>query len=320
MTSSMPPLKHLVRIVPVVVLIFIVLSFGFGNGSPSLQPFGSQKGKPFWYIATMTIAKEQRRRNLIRTTWQRLYKDYPIKTVFFMNNPTDTYRALIEHENATYGDIIVLDHLVEEPGPNKTVKPAELYKKLVREGQRYNWVTKMDDDSWIDVPNFIEQYLKPHWNHNTTIIARELINSNPDDQTVWETGFNWPGGQFYAISWDFVELVAKLHEEHFVTNDHEDRLITRLLYDAKIPYNFVRLENPVAFDWGPAQGTKEGILAGEKDDLTKWVHPVGPGAINPHKMKTDQQYMKVAALYDEYGQNKPRRSGKVPAPPEEEQS
>ncbi|KAF2096309.1 hypothetical protein NA57DRAFT_58231 [Rhizodiscina lignyota] len=306
----MPALKPLLRVVAAVGLFFLLLSFIYRFEYDGLMPY-ERAAKPFWLIATMSMAKEQRRRNMIRTTWHTLYKDYGIKTIFVLNNPTNVYWPLIEHENATYGDIIVHEHLVEEPGPNKTIKSVELYKRLIREGQQFKFVSKTDDDSWIDVPNFIQTFLIPLWDAERTFIARQLVNSDVNDQSLWETGYRWPGGQFYTLTWDLVELVAKLHDANFITDDHEDRIHARLLYEAGEGYDIVRLENQEAFDWGPAKGTEEDVVAGENDDLTKWVHPVGPGAINPHKLKKDSVYMKVAALYDEYGQKTPIDVGKL---------
>jgi hypothetical protein len=69
---------------------------------------------------------------IIRLTWQRLYKDVPITTRFVLANPGPVWGPLIEAENATYGDIIVLRHLEESSEVANSVKAMEFFKWFPR--------------------------------------------------------------------------------------------------------------------------------------------------------------------------------------------
>jgi hypothetical protein len=43
------------------------------------------------------------------------------------------------------------------------------------------------------------------------------------------------------------------------------------------------------------------VWADDKTNLDAWFHPVGPGSINPHRMKDDKGYIMVAACYGPNG-------------------
>jgi hypothetical protein len=106
------------------------------------------------------------------------------------------------------------------------------------------------------------------------------------------------------MTWDIVKLLAQLWEKNPL-DEFEDVLNGRLLFEAEEKWDLVTLENPVAFDYTDEHGEEiKGIKtawAVPGDDLNAWVHGVGPGAINPHKMKTDDEYLQVAACYGPAG-------------------
>lgn len=264
-------------------------------------PFGPQaKAHPRWLIATVIRASDIQRRQIIRSTWQRIYEDETRHmTRFFICNPGPLWRAVIEAENATFGDIVALEHLEETTQVANTVKSIEMLKHVSRSGHTWDFVSKTDDDSFIDVETFFNTYLRPLQAGPTpvreTVVGRTVgPNANYD--------FAYPGGQFYTLSWDLVPLLADLHDREPLQFGHEDALIGGLLRRAGINYTHIDLSNEVAFDYDPAQARSDkSAWAAQTADLTRWVHAVGPGAINPHKMKTDEDYLKVAACFDGRG-------------------
>lgn len=264
---------------------------------------------PQWLIATMSPAHSIQRRMIIRQTWQRLFSDPLLWTTKFViaraANPT--WQAIIDAENGTYGDIIQLTHLEENSYVANTVKTIEFFKYLTRlEGKpetthglvpeyeivKWKFVSKIDDDSFLDAKSFYGDYLLPLQHGNRTILAR----------TIYQPNYTVPGGQFYTMTSDMVSLLANLHTENPISDEAEDVLVGRLLYEANKAWSHVDLPNPIAFDYEETQLREEGKgFAAENADLTTWRHAVGPGAINPHKMRDDETYVKVAACFNGEG-------------------
>jgi hypothetical protein len=298
--------------------IAIVLSIWFGSTfhskSPNfLDPFRSTVHsessptflpQPIWLVATITSAHSLQRRSIIRATWQDLYgNDTLITTRFILANPGERWASVIAHENATYGDLIVLGHLEESAHVANTIKSIEFFKYLTEQTEQWRFVSKLDDDSFIDASTFYTKYLAPLLStpenatpsQLRTIIARELRTGD----------FNYPGGQFYTMTWDLVELLSKSYRENPIQNEHEDILVGRLLNEANEPWHLEKLPNEVAFDYNDQFGQvvdgQETAWAAADDDLSAWVHGVGPGAINPHKMRGDEEYLKVAACFGTSG-------------------
>ena len=155
-------------------------------------------------------------------------------------------------------------------------------------------MSKVDDDSFVDVGTFFEEFLAPRLEEgNNTIIARYLswAQMRPDDGV----DYTCPGGQFYTLSWDMVQLLVRLYEKHPIDDLMEDGLLGTLLHEEKYEFEFVDLEDQRAFDVhedGHAWGMK-----GEDLGLVSKMQE----AVNPHKMKTDEEYLRVAALFDEGG-------------------
>jgi len=262
-----------------------------------------QNPSPLWLIATITPAHSLQRRAIIRATWQTLYGNTSLITMrFVLANPGKRWAPVIAHENKTFGDLIVLNHLEESAQVANTIKSIEFFKYLKSRGERYPFVSKLDDDSFVDAATFYESYLAPLLSTKAstdsstrTIIARELQMN----------GFLYPGGQFYTMTWDMVVLVSTLYERNPIVDEHEDVLIGRLLHESNESWRLQKLSNEIAFDYDDRMGRKadgkDTAWAAPDDDLTAWVHAIGPGAINPHKMRGDEEYLKVAECYGSEG-------------------
>lgn len=93
---------------------------------------------------------------LSRATWQTLYQNPAFDTRFFLSNPGELWLPLIQHENATYGDLIVLSDLEESKYVATHIKPLEFHKHIANSGLSWdywrNWTTIR---SWTLV-HFIE--------------------------------------------------------------------------------------------------------------------------------------------------------------------
>ncbi|CAF9938658.1 hypothetical protein IMSHALPRED_001041 [Imshaugia aleurites] len=259
---------------------------------------------PPWLLATISAYTSQRRRNIIRATWQTLYADPAFDTRFVIAQPSPLWLPLIKHENDTYGDLIVLDQLNESAAVANTIKSIEFFKHLVaRSAAQTPWkfVSKIDDDSFLSARRFYTDFLLPRLHPHPaatadddddddastgTLIARRL-------RTRADRNFSAPGGQFYTLSWDLVRLVAATHTQNPITHLPEDVLIGRLLSDAHARFEFVELDDRQAFDVDEQMqrvGMEKEVL-GEMDEA----------AVNPHKMKDDESYLRVAGLFGRDG-------------------
>lgn len=256
-----------------------------------------QQHQPIWLLATISAYFSQPRRNIIRATWQTLYPNPAFETRFVIAKPSPLWQPLIKHENDTYGDLIVLEQLEENAKIATTIKIVEFLKHLVTSshagaGPPWKFVSKIDDDSFISAERFYQEFLLPRLDQqqqvadvNGTLIARRLIRS--------DRNFSTPGGQFYTLSWDLVGLIAETHSKNPVANVVEDVLIGQLLYEAEARFEFVELDDSRAFDV-THNLTR---LSQEKKDLG----PINSAAINPHKMKADETYLRVAQLFGKDG-------------------
>lgn len=171
----------------VVVLVALLLSISPSSPlSPSSRAssfgvtHGSLSTKPLWLLATLCPAHGYQRRELIRATWQKTFRnDTLFETKFVISNP-GPYRPLIEHEQKTYGDLIVLDHLRETDHTANTIKSMKFFEWLVNQGEKWTFVTKIDDDSYVDPNRMYHEYLLPVlWRNEQppkTIIARQYYN------------------------------------------------------------------------------------------------------------------------------------------------
>ncbi|KAF2260425.1 hypothetical protein CC78DRAFT_523335 [Lojkania enalia] len=262
-----------------------------------------------WLIATMSAAKNIQRRMIIRGTWQRLYhSNTPFISKFFVARVDDIWATVIHAENETYGDIIELTHLEEKAEVAKHYKPLEFWVHVAEtEPERYDFLSKIDDDSFLDARAFWEGWLKP------------ALDAEKAKETVWartlpRDGYTFPGGQMYTLTNDLMKRAARLYKENPRQDEEEDVLIARLLFEAGDTWEHIDMPSTMAYDYQARDLLDPGQAWARKGaDLTLWEHAVGPGSVNPHKMKKDEDYLKVAACWDENGYlrerpTKPRES------------
>lgn len=265
------------------------------SSSPPQSSQGLYSQRKPWLLATISAAHAQTRRNIIRSTWQTYYRSPHYTTRFIIANPTSLWLPLIAHENNTYGDLIMLPHLEESSEIANTIKTVEFLKHLVANGTTHHFVSKIDDDSFLDADRMFEEFIAPRIaaaerdpefaGQQRNFIARKLDYARTPNGSKLDPLLHYPhpGGQFYTMSWEMVVLLARLHEQNRITDELEDSLLGRLLYEAHEAFEFVELSDERAFD--------------TDEDLGG----MSERAINPHKMKSDELYLRVAALFDERG-------------------
>jgi hypothetical protein len=282
-------------------LISIHTFFGFNAVplTPSSIKSKFAKPRPRWMIATVSNANHLQRRTIIRETWQKLFHNETMfDTRFVISDPGPLWQPLIKKENDTFGDLIMLSHLNETHHVANTIKTMEFFKHLVARNYHWDLISKMDEDSFIDARNFHQEWLRPileSGNTNGTYIGRPMQLHYP---------FQYASGQFYTLSWDLVKLLGQLHRDNFIDDEHEDVLVGRLMHEAGIPYNVTELPLRAAFDYYDDKTRGDGTAWAPQDqDVNILGHAMAPGALNPHLMKEEDDYLRVAACYSPSGLN-----------------
>ncbi|MCJ1278709.1 hypothetical protein MMC21_006526 [Puttea exsequens] len=261
---------------------------------------------PPWLIAVSVSARNLQRRTLIRYTWMDWYaRAGHFEGIFFLARPDPAWADVIQKENATYGDILVLDGIEEDSQWTAThTKPLELLKVVAQggwKGRKYDFVSKVDEDSWIEAKGFYEDFLRPRLEDeqgtpldppNMTMIGC-LINCDGVDKA--------PAGGFETFSWDMVDLLPRLHEEFPNEGEAEDCLMGKLLEDARIPFEFVDMIPDRGVDVNEVGHAFWGEEKGELEDF--------PEALVIHNAKTDEMWMRVVGLYDENGWTRDHAEG-----------
>jgi hypothetical protein len=299
-SSRRPPFFILAIAVISAVLAFHTLYYGFYDTSSILSYTGSTLGRVPWLILTMSDAKHIQRRHIIRKTWQSLYRESGagfFDTRFVIADPGPFWHDLIEQENATYGDLIMLHHEHESWEWAHTVKPMEALTHVVAQGKPYIFVSKMDEDSWLDAKTFYKVWLKPRIRSDEAdglYIGRKLQHDYP---------FKYASGQFYTLSWDVVTHLVDFWADNPINDEHEDVLIARLLYEAGVQYNLTVLPLRASFVYEEGQGRGDGTafahpLQFVDDNL---YHGISAGSVNPGQLQDDETYLQVTACYDEDG-------------------
>lgn len=273
-----------------------------------LVAFASSKSQadPLWLIATITSVQAVQRRMVIRATWQKLYQNNSLYTPrFIISNAGPLWDTVIATENATFGDIIQLSHLKEDRWTANTIKSVEFFKHVINNtANQWRFISKIDDDSFLDVPRFYQQYLQPLLSVDQATLM-PFADHIAIGRTLYRENFTYPGGQFYTLTKDVVRLLAEQHAANPINDLDEDVLVGKLLEESGAQWTHIDLPNTVAFDYQAKDLKFQGqAFAKEDADLSSWTHAVGPQSINPHKMRDTETYLQVAACFDENGVKK----------------
>lgn len=259
-----------------------------------------------WLAAVISSAGDAQRRSLIRSTWMSMYREIPFDGRFVLANPGPQWTNAVAKENGTFGDIIVLDHIAEDDITANTIKTLEFYKWLVAYSpRRYEFVSKVDTDVWINAHAFWNRFLLPRMERNA---VTGKLSSTVDRTILGELYYSktydlvFPQGAMYTASWDMVALLASLQAQFKVITG-EDMAIAVLLLKAREQVKFVNFRGTEKFDFDEAD---------TRGDGTAWARPgthpnatyhalVGSDPIAIHQLKSEVNFRKVAECFDSQG-------------------
>lgn len=256
-----------------------------------------------WLAAVICGASDAENRAVIRSTWMRLFKDVPFDGRFVVANPGPVWSDMVAMENRTFGDIIVLDDIQEDDITANTIKTLEFYKWLVARGHRYEFVSKMDTDLWLNARGFWDRFLLPRMTNDTgtlksaveRIVIGELYYTHS-----WDLVF--PHGSMYTVTWDMVELLSSLQSRFDVVTG-EDMAVAVLMLKGRETANFVNFRGTEKFDYDDGDSRGDGTAwAREATHPNATSHALyGDDPIAVHELKHKSEWFKVAACFDEDG-------------------
>jgi beta-1,3-galactosyltransferase 1 len=258
---------------------------------------------PPWLAAVICAASDVERRMLIRSTWMRLYRDVPFDGRFVVSNPGPRWTDFIRAENSTFGDIVVLDHIQEDSLTSHTIKTLEFFKWLIIHGKRYQFVSKIDTDLWLNARAFWDRFLSPRLSNETgrleatvqrTVIG-ELYYSRIHDLV-------FPHGSMYTVTWDLLELLVSL-QDRFRVVAGEDMTLAVLMLKGREEANMVSFRGTEKFDYDDEDSRGDGTAwAREKTHPNAAEHALfGSDVVAVHQLKDKEMWMKVAECFDERG-------------------
>ncbi|KAF5484624.1 hypothetical protein CGCS363_v014482 [Colletotrichum siamense] len=258
-----------------------------------------------WLAAVISTASDVERRMLIRSTWMRLYEDVPFDGRFVVSNPGPQWMEVVSRENNTFGDMIVLDHIQEDDVTANTIKTLEFYKWLVNKSPKYEFVSKMDTDLWLNARGFWDRFLQPRLSMNNengrfeSTINRTVIGELYYSK-YWDLTF--PHGAMYTVTWDMVELLSSLQEKFKVVTG-EDMAVGTLMLKGRERASFINFKGSEKFDYDDRDARQDGSAWARKH-----THPnsidhalVEDDPIAVHQLKDEAYWFKVADCFDEDG-------------------
>ncbi|KAK7426758.1 hypothetical protein QQZ08_006794 [Neonectria magnoliae] len=256
-----------------------------------------------WLAAVICAADDFDKRMMIRSSWMRLFRDVPFDGRFVVSSPGPRWTEMVSIENRTFGDMIVLDHLHEDDVTANTIKTIEFYKWLVHHEKKYEFVSKMDTDLWLNARGFWDKFLAPRISkgagHYKATINRTVIGELYYSRS-WDLVF--PHGAMYTVTWDMAELLVSLQSKFFVVTG-EDMAVATLMLKGKETANFINLKGSEKFDYFDEDSRGDGTAWARKT-----THPnstrhalSGNDAIAVHELKEKRLWFKVADCFDEHG-------------------
>lgn len=239
-----------------------------------------------WLLAIFVAPSKISRRAIIRSTWATRYQNPSYEYRFILGNySTSPWAPAIAAENATYGDIWALEDFTNEnhETANK-IKNMEFFKYMTRHQgtrvRRYDYVSKVDDDNWFNIPAFYDTFIAPRLPGGEKYDASALTMIGRP--MVWSQPYAYASGRIYTVSWPLLEFLTEKYAAKPTPDKTEDELIGQYLYENKTEHEFVPVELEQAWDIG-----LEYLVNNE----TMLIHGI----------KDDERLLEVSTMFDGEG-------------------
>ena len=280
------------RTIILICITFILASLAFWkhNQGRTLSVPGllSPNNNPQWLLAIFVAPDRFVRRDIIRATWASRYQHLPYDFRFIIGNySSNEWASLIDAENKTHGDIWMLDDFGPETSKSANTDKNLYFFAQMAEHQgtrtrRYDFVSKVDDDIWFNVPPYYDTFMAPrlpggsqHDPDALTWIGRPMH---------WDREYVFASGRIYTVSWPLLELLVEKWRANPTTTYSEDQLMGHYLFEERIPHEFVVMELEQAWDIG-----LESIVDGKNDTMVI------------HSIKHDDRLLELSSMFDDSG-------------------
>eukprot|EP00944_MAST-04C_sp_MAST-4C-sp1_P005687 g5687.t1 len=196
---------------------------GEGECSRGAVDWDHHENKPITLIVIILSARHHfDRRNVIRKTWASDYDKTRIKLFFVVGTPTSKdkkdHERMLQIESRTNGYDII--HVPVADTYNNLIYKLVLAFDHVEQfySRRYNFLLKVDDDTFVNLPLLIKDLVNPLKSTRRTIIGemwlttpiRDENHKNFIDELYYpmEKLMPHPHGAHYIITSDFVEYIV----------------------------------------------------------------------------------------------------------------
>ncbi|KAH6695666.1 hypothetical protein F5X68DRAFT_266967 [Plectosphaerella plurivora] len=269
--------------------------------APMVLPEGSKNDtiRQPWLTAIISSAFDAERRMLIRTTWIHTFKYVPFDARFVVSNPGNPqWVEVLQAENRTFGDLIVLDHLPEDEYTANTIKTMDLFKYLINHGFHYEFVTKLDTDLFLNARRFWDAFLRPRLSsENKATVTRTGIG-----EMYYHDDLAFLHGPMYTYTWDIIEELVEL-QNHYHAVACEDVITPILLLKAQRIVNVINFLGSEKFDYYEPDSRGDGTpWARQGTHPNATAHALyGTDPIAIHNLKKKEEYLKIAGVFDKDG-------------------
>lgn len=296
---------YIVAFVALCVILFSLTSSSFPSVRQQVYDLASTSSsknatQPSWLLITSSASSDFQRRLIVRWTWVNLFRGSGIfDNIFAVTCSDPVLLPLLQKENETYGDILLIDNIEDTWWTANHIKPFEVLKKVTDEGWKgktYDFVSKVDSDSLVDPVRTWDKYLK-----DVPITGRaedRIMLSMPHDEFC---GCPAPQGGFYTLSWDLGRAIAaeydKVKDKQSV--DVEDCMVGRFPTNAGEQYKFIPMTRDESFD---VIGEEPDAIAREwSEEETEIQLERLKDVVFLHQMKEEWKWMIVKDLFDKDG-------------------
>lgn len=305
--------KAYIYILAFITLCLILLSStSFPSLTTTLTPPPKHTTQPPWLLITSSASSDFQRRLLVRWTWVSLFHRSDIFDHIFAVSSTDpVLLSLIKKENDTFGDILLLDDIEDTNWTANHIKPFEFFKRVTNKawkGRTYKFVSKVDQDSFIDPVRIWNKYLKGRT--RDTEIEEDRLMLSMSHEAFCECPA--PQGSFYTLSWDLAKLITRLYDgmEDRKDIEQEDCMVGKFPTQAGEQYEFVSMDEEESFD---VIGEKGGAIAKDwsKDHAERGPLEKMEKVVFLHQMKEEWKWLAVKELFNKDGWARNGSSGET---------
>lgn len=226
-------------------------------------------------LGVFSMASKVERRNLMRIAYGVQHSDQALVTLrFVIGKPNDDVEALnLGLESLHHGDLLILN-CTENMNHGKSFM---FWDTVATAGPEYDYVMKVDDDSYVRVDNLANSLVSLP---RTDLYYGYVLPCENQDPYAW-----YMAGMGYLLSWDLVQWVHDSPIPRNATEGTEDELMGGWLNKGEKAKNRVS-KKPLFYDHPDFGG--------------KCSHELIPETILIHQVKNEKRWHDVLSFFERH--------------------